>query len=30
MKHLWVNLIKFVQDLYTETAKYYQKGFTEM
>lgn len=29
MKHLWINLIKYAQDLYIETAKYCQVRFTE-
>lgn len=30
MKHLWINLTKYAQDLYTETAKYCQGGFTDV
>lgn len=29
IKHLWINVTKYVQDLYTETAKYCQGRFTE-
>lgn len=29
MKHLWMNLTEYGQDLYTQTAKYCHTKFTE-